>query len=326
MIDRLASVRTFVRAVELGSFSAAARELSLTQPTVSKQIAALEDALGARLLTRTTRALSLTNDGERYYRHIRAALEAFEEAAAEIRAGAEPTGHLKVACGLTLGRHKVTPLLRGFLQRYPGITLELDLSDRFVNLVEEGVDVAIRVGVLRDSGLVARRVGVAARACVAAPDYLARLGTPLEPHDLLDHNCLVYTIWSGHPGWHFRGPSGPITVKVSGQFRSNSPEAIRQLVLAGEGIGLLASWLYADDVAAGRLVQLLDGYEADALPIHAVTVGGRLVPGRVRALIGFLADAFRLDPALSVRSSGEMSQAVAVAASGKSPARTANSH
>jgi LysR family transcriptional regulator, regulator for bpeEF and oprC len=299
MLDRLASVRIFVRTVELGSFSAAARDLGLTQPTVSKQIAGLEARLGARLIRRSTRSLALTLEGERYYRHVRSALEAFEEAAAEVGHASAPTGPVRIACGASLGRFKVTPLINGFLTLHPGVSIELDLSDRVVNLIEHGADLAIRVGELEDSSLVARRIGRAGRACVATPDYLQRMGIPREPLDLLGHNCLVYTARPSPSDWQFAGPSGDISVRVSGRFRANTPGAIRDLVLAGQGIGLLTSWLYAEDVAAGRLTRLLKGYEPPALPIHVLTVGGRFLPERVRVFIAYLADAFRVDPALS---------------------------
>jgi LysR family transcriptional regulator, regulator for bpeEF and oprC len=299
MLDRLTSVRIFIRAVELGSFSAAARDLGLTQPTVSKQIAALEGRLGARLIRRSTRSLALTTEGERYYRHVRSALEAFEEAAAEVGSAAAPSGPVRVACGASLGRFKVTPLIHGFLSLHPGVSVELDLSDRVVNLIEEGADIAIRVGELDDSSLVARRIGRAGRACVATPDYLERMGVPREPADLMRHNCLVYTARPMPNDWRFMGPAGDLSVRVNGRFRANTPGAIRDLVLAGEGVGMLTSWLYADDVASGRLVRLLKGYETPALPIHVLTVGGRFLPERVRAFIGYLADAFRVDPALS---------------------------
>jgi LysR family transcriptional regulator for bpeEF and oprC len=195
-VDRLALMTSFVRAVETGSFSAVARELGTTQPNISRHIASLEQYLGTRLLHRSTRKLTPTSEGERYYAETRRLLDAIAEAESNVRGREIPSGVLRVASPTLLGRAYLLPRVKTFLDRYPKVELDLQIGDRFIDLIEEGVDVAIRIGALRDSALKARRIGTAERVCVATPDYVTRHGKPKVPTDLKKHDCILYTLLS----------------------------------------------------------------------------------------------------------------------------------
>jgi len=203
-MDLLAPMRTFVRVVETGSFTAVAREASTSQPTISRQIAALEAHLGARLLTRSTRALTPTQDGRAFYEHARRALEAVGEAENAVgRRRGRPSGTLKLSIPVVFGRLHVVPRLGRFLARYPELSIELAMGDGFADLVEQGIDLAIRVGVVQDQGLVARRIGTVRRLAVAAPSYLRRRGAPDSPAALASHDCIAYTRLATGNRWHF---------------------------------------------------------------------------------------------------------------------------
>jgi DNA-binding transcriptional LysR family regulator len=301
-MDRLEAMRTFVRVVESGGFSSVARELGTTQPTVSKAVARLEDALGTRLLNRTTRRLGLTDDGARFLEAARRALAAVEEA----MTGPDeaPHGRLRVAIPVAFGRLQVLPRLRRFMDRHPGLELDLVLSDGFVDLVGEGVDLAVRVGLLPDSGLVARRIGTTERVTVGSPDYFARFPEPLTPGDLERHDCVVYTgLATGHV-WHFEGPGGPLSVPVRGRLRANNSEAVREAVLAGLGIAVVPVWLLSREIDAGSARIVLRDFAPRPLPIHAVWPARRHLPAKVRAFADFLAAEFALDPWLSADALG----------------------
>ncbi|WP_293372349.1 LysR family transcriptional regulator [Nevskia sp.] len=293
-MDRLLWMHCYARAVETGSFSAVARELSIGQPNVSRHIASLESHLGTRLLHRSTRKLTVTPEGERYYAEVRRALDAIAEAESNARGEDQPQGLLRVACPVALARFKLMPLVKQFLVAYPAIELDLHVADRKVDLIEEGVDVAIRVGELRDSSLRARRLGTARRICVASSTYLSRRGVPQSPEELRDHNCIRYSLLATGTIWPFeRQP-----VEVRGNFRVDSPEAVLAAVLDGIGIGLMPSWLFADSLAAGTVRQLLDNWEIPSLPVNALYPAKRLMPRRAAAFMDFVADAFAVDEAL----------------------------
>lgn len=297
-MDRLAAMRAFLRIVESGSLSAVARELGASQPTVSKQLAALEAALGVRLLNRSTRSLSLTDEGARYYERCRYALEAVEAAEASVRP-TSPSGLLRVSCPIAFGRLQVAPRMKRLLERHPKLQIELLLNDRFVDLVEEGADVSVRIGELADSALIARRIGLARRATVAAPDYFARAGEPAIPEDLRQHNCLVYTQLATVDEWRFLGPAGERKVRVSGNFRANTSDAVREAVLSGLGVSMSPIWLFADALANGRLRATLRDWEPPPLPIHAVWTAARLPSPKIRHFVDFLAEEFRADSSTS---------------------------
>nr|WP_197530002.1 LysR family transcriptional regulator [Gloeobacter violaceus] len=289
-------MRSFVRAVETGSFSAVAREMATTQPTVSKQIAALEEHLGARLLVRSTRRLGPTEEGERYYRQCRRVLEAIEEAEASVRSAERPFGRLRVSCPVAFGQYRIVPRVKEFLDRYPDIELDLTMTDGFVDLIEAGAELAIRIGLLEDSSLVAHRIGTTRRVTVGSAAYFAGAGEPRTLEDLTRHNCLVYTHLATGNTWSFESQSGPVQVKVRGNFQCNNSAAIREAVLAGLGVAVSPVWLFGEDLDRGVLQVVLHDFQPPPLPIHAVYLKDRYQPARVRCFVDFLAAAFRGDP------------------------------
>lgn len=300
-MDRLEVMQLYVRVVETGSFSQAARALKIGQPTVSKQVAALESRLGAQLLRRTSRGLSLTDAGQSYYESAIRLLDDFDMAEQRVKHGqVAPSGPIRVAISAVFGRTQIMPRLPAFFARYPEITMETDISDRFVNLIERRVDVAVRIGHLADSSLTARRIGRTDVVVLATPAYLARYGTPLALGDLGRFPCMAYTIDGRPRPWEFSTPDGPVTFMPQGPVRSGDAEHIRAGVLAGIGIAQLPTWLFVDELAAGTVVPLLQEFAPPPYPVSAVTPGGRLQPGRVRAFVDFLADAFSADPVVSV--------------------------
>lgn len=299
-LDLLGPMRTFVRVVEAGSFTAVAAEQSSSQPTISRQIAALEEHLGARLLTRTTRALTLTDDGRAFYEHALRALEAVGEAEHSVgRRQAKPTGTLRLAVPVVLGRRHIVPRLARFLARYPEVAIDLSMSDGFVDLVEQGIDLAIRVGEITDQSLVARKIGMVRRITVASPAYLQAEGTPRKPSDLKNHACIVYTRLATGNRWHFESRDGPLSVTVAGRFSVDNSEAVREGVLAGLGIAVIPAFAFSDEIASGAVKVLLKAYEPKLLPLNAIYPSRRYVPPRVRAMIDFLAHELEIDPVLS---------------------------
>ncbi len=293
-MDRLLWMQCYARAVETGSFSAVGRELAIGQPNVSRHIASLEAHLGTRLLHRSTRKLTLTPEGERYYTEVRRALDAIAEAESNARGEDKPQGLLRVACPVALARFKLLPLIKPFLTGYPDIELDLQIADRKINLVEEGVDIAVRVGELRDSTLKARWLGTARRICVASPSYLAERGEPQSPQDLQRHNCILFSPLATGNVWPFEGQS----VEVHGNFKVNSPEGVRSAVLDGLGIGLMPYWLFADSLAAGEVRVLLDDWVIPSLPINALYPSKRLLSRRAAVFMDYLSQAFVTDAAL----------------------------
>jgi LysR family transcriptional regulator for bpeEF and oprC len=294
-VDRFLLMTCFKRTVETGSFSAAARDLNMGQPNVSRYVAALEEHLGARLLQRTTRQLVLTPEGERYYADVSRILDAVAESESSLSNEAEPTGLLRVACPTAMAHAFLMPHIPAFLARYPGLSLDLQLSDRFVDLVEEGTELAIRIGHPNDSALRARRIGLFTRVYVASVDYLNRRGTPQTPEDLRDHDCILYSLLNTGNTWHFRDTE----INVSGRFRVNSPQAVQEAVIAGLGIASGPKWLYEDGLKSGKLRQVLCDDEAPPVPIQFLYVANRLLPKRAIVFMDFIAEAFSRIPGLN---------------------------
>lgn len=284
--DRLTAMTHFVRIVERGSLSAAARELGKTLPALSRSLRALEERLGARLLTRTTRALSLTEFGQQYYERCRRILHDVEEAEHLARdTGRVVRGQVRVTAPLLFGRLHVAPLVAPLLAQYPELRVDLQLTDRVVSMVDEGIDVSIRIGDLQDSSLVAIPLGQVRRIACAAPAYWARHGTPDHPRELAAHRCLAFRGLNQERGWLFSVNGDERHWPVAGPFASNDGAAVIAVAQAGAGVAQMMSYQIAGELAAGRLVPVLDAFAPHASPVHALYPGGRLLPARVRALM-----------------------------------------
>lgn len=304
-MDRLVAMAMFVRVVESGSFSAVARELDTTQPNVSKQVRALEARLGSRLIARSTRQLSLTDEGRRYYEDCRRILDAVDAAEHSFLTGREVVaGPLRIAAPVSFGRRRIAARLGNFLDRFPQVSVELLLSDDNKDLVADNIDVALRLGPLADSGLIARALGQARRITAATPGYLARRGEPRTPTELAGHDCLVFTPTPTVNLWHYRHGGERLSVSVGGRVRTNSSEAIRELALAGLGIARAPRWLFCDELADGRIVPILRDYEPEPIPIHAVSPANRRQSARVHAFIDYLASIWAADPQAGITAPG----------------------
>lgn len=294
-MDRLAAMQTFVRVVESGSFSAVARETRSTQSGVSKQVAALERELGAQLLRRTTRSLALTEAGARYFAQAQRLVAEIAEAEAALLQGEQQlSGWLRVAASVGYGRLQLMPLVKSFLFAHPHVKIDLRLNDGFVDLIEEGIDVAVRIGELPDSSMVAKRIGTTQRVLLASPQYLRALPhdlpPPRMPQDLLQHNCIVYSELATQNAWTFTAGPGAseaegtqVTVRAQGNLQTNSSEVVRASVLSGMGIGYSPTWLFEKEMASGELQVLLPDWPAPPLPIHLVCPPQRRQSAKVQA-------------------------------------------
>ena len=294
-MDRFVLMQCFARTVETGSFSAAARDLGLSQPNVSRYVAALEAHLQRSLLQRSTRKVHLTPEGERYYLEARRILDAVAEAESSLTSDVAPSGLLRVACPTALAHEYVIPKVPDFLSRYPDLQLDLQISDRFVNLVDEGAELALRIGHLADSALRARRVGRFERICVASKAYLKERGTPDRPEDLSAHDCIIYSLLATAHVWRFADAE----VSVTGRFRVNSPQAVREAAMAGLGVAHGPSWLFEDGLKQGILMRVLDGFEAPPVPIHILYVANRLLPRRAVVFMDYIEAIFKSTQALN---------------------------
>lgn len=299
-MDKLQAMNTFVRVVEAGSFSAVAHESDTTQSAVSKQVAALEAALGSRLLTRTTRSLALTEEGERYFEQARRLVAEIAEAESALQRGEQQlNGWLRVAASVGFGRLKLMPLVQAFLANHSGIKIDLRLHDGFIDLVEQGIDIAVRIGELEDSSLVAQRIGSSHRVLIAHRSYLRALPKNLRalksPDDLVRHNCLVYTENVHRNAWTFvAGPGAPSPVgttrevRVGGNLQTNSSEVMRASVLSGMGIGYSPTWLFDEELANGSVQRLLPDWDTPQAAIHLVSPTQRRQSAKVIAFSTFV--------------------------------------
>lgn len=300
-MDKLAAMQIFVRVVESGSFSAVARETKSTQSGVSKQVAALERTLGAKLLSRTTRSLALTEAGQRYFEQARRLVAEITEAESVLREGERHlSGWLRVAASVGYGRLKLLPMVKTFMAANPEVKVDLRLNDGFIDLVEQGIDVAVRIGELADSSLIARRIGTTQRVLIASRNYLNTLPKglkkPLLPDDLLRHNCIVYSELATQNAWTFTAGPGTsvtvgteVTIRAQGNLQTNSSEVIRASVLAGMGIGYAPTWLFDNELASGQLQVLLEDWPAPPLPMHLVSPLQRRQSAKVLAFAQHLA-------------------------------------
>src|SRR5690349_5337501 len=295
-MDALTDIAVFVRVVERGSFTLAANDLALSRAVVSKYLSRLEDRLGARLLHRTTRRLSLTEAGAALFEASRGALEQIEEAEAAVaQFQAKPRGRLRVSAPMSFGILHLGPAMADFARAYPEITLDIRLDDRYVNLVEDGFDVAVRIGALTDSSLVARKLAVTRAVACASPAYLAEHGEPETPEDLAAHDCLVYSYLADV--WRFTAPDGrEIPVAVKGSLRINNGIVLAEAAVAGHGILVTPSFYVAPLLRSGRLKQVLARYKVKEIGIHAVYPQRGHVPPKVRAFVDFLAQRFGRRP------------------------------
>ncbi len=296
-MDGLRGLEVFSRVVESGSFSAAARNLGLSKSAVSKQVAGLEDRLGVRLLNRTTRRLSLTEVGAAFHlRAVRILAEVEEAERAVTRLHAEPRGTLRVNAPMSFGHLHVAPAMAEFMARYPDLRVEMILNDRIVDLVDEGFDVAIRIQRMSDSSLVARKLASIRQVVCATPDYWRTRGRPAKPAHIENHNCLIYTYQQFPNEWRFRGPDGPLPVKLSGSFHANNGEALRSAALGGLGIYLGPTFIVGEDLRTGRMEAVLQEFEQTGLAVYAVYPQNRHLSAKVRAFVDFMADRCGPDP------------------------------
>ena len=293
-MDVMHCMSVFRRVAEASSFSAVARETGQSQSTISKHIAALEQRLGTKLLNRSTRQLSLTEAGAEYYHYCVRILNDFQEAEASVGRGKIlPTGTLRVSATAAFSRQFILPNLHDFLLRYPDIDIDLHLDDRYVDLVKDGVDLAVRIGPLADSSLIARRIGGCPRVLVASPAYLRKRPAPRKPEQLQTHECLVYTNKKAPREWFFNGIEGEQSVHVDGRFRSSSTDSIADATLAGLGISIMCEWHVRDYIGQGKLRVLMPDYSPTPHKVHAVYAERRFVPQKVRRLIEFLQQCYR---------------------------------
>lgn len=299
-MDRFSALQLFVRVVDGGSFTQAARELGLGQPAVSKQVAMLEAHLGTSLLKRTSRGLHPTAAGQELYDAAVRILGDLEDAESRIvRGSVSPAGQVRVAIPPMLGQTYIIPRLPAFLAEFPQLSVELSVSERRVDLIKEGLDVALRVGVLDDSSLVVRRIGSLRTSTVATPEYLTRHGVPAHPSELLRRHALVAVRLQGALlPWKFKTKDGGLSFEPAGRLVLNDSENVRAAVLAGIGIGHDSTALFAADLRAGRVLPLLTDFAPEPVPIQAVCVAGRRVPQRLRVFIDFLAALCADEPSL----------------------------
>ncbi len=297
MPDRLTGLEVFAKVALTGSLSAAARAMGLSQTMVTKHLAALEARLGAKLFHRTTRRLSITDAGRSFLESCERILAEIEAAEAAVAADRnEPRGLLRLNVPLVFGVRQIAPRLAEFARRHPHVTVELGLNDRLVDLAEEGWDLAIRIGSLRDSSLVARRLAPCRLAVCASPSYLSAHGTPSKVADLAAHNCLSYTLAQAGADRWLMGTRAEIGVAISGNLRANNGDALLAAALAGQGIIYQPTFIVADDLRAGRLLSLALDQPPNELAVYAVYLPDRDPPAKVRAFIDFIARQFTPEP------------------------------
>lgn len=296
-MDKFLEMRVFSAVVEAGSFTGATRALDMSKAAVSRYVAELEERLGVRLLHRTTRKLSPTTEGEIFFARCRELLDNLDEAEAEItsRSG-EASGLLKVNVPVTFGLMYLAPLWPVFLARHPKLDLDITLSDRVVDLVEDGFDLAVRIGQLPSSSLISRKLAATRMVLCASPDYLKRRGEPSAPGELLQHDVISYSLFSSGENWTFTGPEGDVSVKVVPRVRTNSGDTCRAAALQHQGIVLQPTFIVGADLERGSLHEIMSGYRSTELGVYAVYPSRKFVSPKVRLLIDFLVEAFA-DPA-----------------------------
>jgi DNA-binding transcriptional LysR family regulator len=285
-MSRLREMETFVRVVEAGSFSSAARDLKIGQPAISKTIAGLEDRLGVRLLVRSTHKLSPTEAGVAFYeRALRAVTEANEADAAARGAGAGLEGRLRISAAVTFSRLHLVPRLPAFLDAHPKLQLELVMDDSPRDLVAQNIDVALRLGALTDSSLRARKLAQSERLVVASPAYLARRGVPNTPAELLEHDAIIYSQWTGGEEWSFRRGTAEILVRLQRRLMITAAEGVRAAVITGQGFSIASRWMFAPELASGEVVSVLGKWTLPPLDLWVLYPSGRLTSTKARVFM-----------------------------------------
>jgi DNA-binding transcriptional LysR family regulator len=288
-MDRLAAIEIFIRVVDTGSFSAAARHYDLGQPAVSKAVAQLEEWLGVKLLLRTTRTLTPTEAGTSFYQRAKRAVEEADEAVLAARGTASGlSGKLRVSAAVCFARLHIVPRLPVFLDEHPNLELELVLDDRNIDLVEEGIDVALRMGALANSNMTARRIAEARRRVVGTPQYFSRHGIPRAPADLLAHQCLIYTRDGGGEDWKFRKETAEVSVKMQGRLKITATEGLRAAVFADMGLAVASEWAFTPELKSGAVVSVMDDWMLPAISLSAVYPTGRLASSKARQFTAFV--------------------------------------
>src|ERR1700761_962871 len=299
-MNRLAAMDAFVRVVDTGSFTGAARQLPIGQPAGSKMITQLEERIGVKLLLRTTQRLTATEAGENFYGHARRAIEEADEAEQKAR-GAQATlsGRLRISGAVTFARLHVVPRLAKFMAIHPALEVEVFLNDHNVDLVEAGIDVALRMGDLLDSSLTARRIGRGARGVVGAPGYFERMGEPVTPAELTDHEAIIYDVRGGGDMWTFVQGSAERNVTIKGRLRTTAAEGMREAVFAGIGLAIGSEWMFAPEIASGKVKRILRGWSLPPIDLWAVFPTGRNASSKARAFTSFIEQALRADQSLA---------------------------
>lgn len=292
-MNRLAAMEAFVRVVDAGSFSGAARQLRIGQPAVSKAIAQLEERLGVRLLLRSTHGLAPTEAGQSFYEHARRAIEEADEADLAARGAATAlVGRLTVCAAVTFARMHVIPRLEAFLAAHPALEMDIVLDDRNIDLIETGSDVALRMGDLSDSALTARKIGEGRRIVVGTPSYFAKMGEPMAPEDLRRHEVIVYDVRGGGATWTFRRGDAETTVAVKGRLRITAAEGIREAVFRDFGLAIASEWMFTPELSGGAVKAVLTDWTLPAIPLWAIFPTGRRASAKARAFVDFIAPYF----------------------------------
>ena len=286
-MDRLSAMEALVRVIETGSFSGAARRLRIGQPAVSKAIAQIEERLGVRLLLRTTHGLSPTESGQNYYEHAKRVLEEAEEADRAAR-GAALSGRLRFCAAVTFARFHVMPHLPAFLEQHPALDVDVVLDDRNIDLVEGGIDVALRMGALRDSTLTGRKIGQGRRLVLGTPSYFARHGEPGSPADLAGHQAVIYDQRGGGAAWTFRRGAAETAVTLKGRVRATAAEGVREAVFSDLGLTVSSEWMFSPELCSGRVRTALEDWSLPAIDLWAVFPTGRQASAKARAFATFI--------------------------------------
>jgi DNA-binding transcriptional LysR family regulator len=292
-MNRLSAMEAFVLVVDSGSFSGAARQLRVGQPAVSKAIAQLEEFLGVHLLLRTTHGLAPTESGQNFYEHAKRAIESAEEAVLAARgAGAALSGRLRVSAAVTFARLHVMPLLPAFLEAHPSLDIDLFLDDRNIDLIETGIDVALRMGALADSSLTARRIAQGRRLVIGTPKYFDRASVPATPMDLVGHQAVIYDQRGGGDTWVFRQGSAETSVIVRGRVRATAAEGVREAVLSGLGLTISSEWMFTPELKSGQVRAVLEDWSLPPIDLWAVSPTGRRASAKARTFISFMEPRF----------------------------------